>query len=363
MKKPLVSIIIVNYNAQKYLEKCLASIAKNTYSNYEVIVVDNGSDSFTLQESLLIPQPLGLKSKNPKGFPQQAFRLEIIPLKRNFGPAYARNRGAEKAKGKYLAFLDNDTEVEKNWLANAVEILEKDSSVGALQCKLLLNKKRDRFDYAGDYLTQWGFLAQAVEPNTKDGNQVPEGLEILAAKSAGMVVRKDVFKKIGGFDEDYFIYMEETDLCWRVWLSGKRVVFTNTSKVFHEFGTTAFINPSLGHKNAKYHGTKNYIATLSKNLSLKKLLRILPIHLALWFGIAFFLVLKRDFKGGIFVLCGICYNLFHLPDTLQKRKIVQKMRCVTDGKLFSKIYHPALLTYFIKKMTGRSERIGLAKGW
>lgn len=345
---PLVSIIIVNYNAQPYLEKCLASIAKNSFQEYEVIVVDNGSERF--EHTPLTP----LIPHSP---------LKLIKLENNKGPAYARNLAAKKAKGKYLAFLDNDTEVHKDWLTNAVKVMESNSNIGALQCKLLLNKHRERFDYAGDYLTQWGFLAQVIEANTKDTNQVPEGLEILAAKSAGMLIRKDTFIRVGRFDEDYFIYVEETDLSWRVWLAGKKVVFTNESVVYHEFGTTNMLNPKLGSKNVKYHGTKNYLTTLIKNLSVKELIKILPLHLICWLGIASVHILRGQFRDTLYIFQGIAYNVIHLPKILEKRFAIQQSRQVSDTQIFPVIFKKVSLSYFINKLTGRSEAIGNAKGW
>ncbi|MFH1896428.1 MAG: glycosyltransferase [bacterium] len=336
MKKPLVSVIIVNYNGQAYLEKCLKSIGKSTPFNFEVLVVDNGSSNFNASPlNPLIPL-------NP---------LKVIKLPSNFGPAYARNRGAEKAQGKYLAFLDNDTEVHQDWLKNAVEILEKDQTIGALQCKLLLNKDRNRFDYAGDYLTQWGFLTQVISANTKDTHQVKEGLEILAAKSAGMFIRADTFLQIGGFDKDYFIFMEETDLCWRVWLSTRRVVFTNLSVVYHEFGTTTLIDPKLQGINSKFHGTKNYITTLIKNLEAKNLAKILPWHLSLWIGLALFLLAKGRVKDAFLTFRGIWWAISHLPQTLKKRRQIQKSRQVKDKDLFPKIYRSTLFSQFYKKLT------------
>jgi len=144
---PLVSIIIVNFNDKRHLYRCLSSILKSEYPSFEIIVVDNGSTDGSVE---LVKKLFG---NNP--------RIKLIQNERNLGPAAGRNIGAEVAKGRYLAFLDNDTEVNPKWLKEAVKVMESDLTIGAAQCKLLLMGHRNRFDYAGDYLSPYGFLIQS----------------------------------------------------------------------------------------------------------------------------------------------------------------------------------------------------------
>ena len=347
-KLPLTSIIIVNFNGKKYLINCLNGVFANRYRNYEVIVVDNGSND----ESVLTIKKIFSRKNN----------LKVVALSKNFGPAFARNQGVKKAKGKYLAFLDNDTFPDKNWLQLLIPEMEKDKTIGACQCKLLLLKEPDKFDYAGDYLNQWGFLVQRVEGGEKDFGQADQKVEILSAKSAAMVIRKDVFEKIGGFDEDYFIYLEETDLSWRTWLAGYRVIFIPKSRVYHEFGTTSIIDPNLQNFNVKFHGTKNYIITNFKNLGSENLIKILIPHLLLWMGIGSWLIIKRQFKSGFFVLKGIGWFFWHIKKIWRKRILIQKKRAVSDKELMPKILIPKPFSYFYKKLS-LVEKVGNAEGW
>jgi len=347
-KRPLVSVVIVNYNGKKYLLKCLKGVFANQYLNYEVIAVDNGSTDGSVAEAM---KRYGRK-KN----------FIALGLKKNYGPAYARNRGAAKAKGKYLAFLDNDTLPEKDWLIPLVAVMEKDPSIGACQCKLLLVKDRRKFDYAGDYLSQFGFLVQRVEGGEIDRGQADQKVEILSAKSAAMIINREAFKKAGGFDKDYFIFLEETDLGWRTWLAGYRIIFVPESKVYHEFGTTSLIAPSLQNYNLRFHGTKNYITTNFKNLETINLIKILPIHIFLWLGIGIWLLVKRQFQNGFYVLKGVIWPFFNLGKLIKKRTKIQRRRKVSDNEIFPKIFRRISFKYFYDKLTG-VHKIGHAKSY
>ena len=110
---PLVSVLVVNYNGKEYLEKCLHSILSCEYQNMEIIVVDNGSKDGS--DSVL------------NKFERDNSHIHTIFLDKNYGPAYARNRGVEMAKGKYIAFLDNDTESTRDWLIESVKVMESNS--------------------------------------------------------------------------------------------------------------------------------------------------------------------------------------------------------------------------------------------
>lgn len=325
-KKIVVSVIVVNHNGKEYLLRCVRSVLANNFKDYEIIVVDNGSSDGSITF---------LKDK----LETELYNLVVLELKQNFGPALARNEGAKIAKGDYLAFLDNDTQVKKDWIIEAINIFQRDQKIGCIQCKLLLLQEKNKFDYAGEYLNQYGFLVQRAQYKETDNGQYDQEVEIMAAKSAGMFIRKDVFDRIGGFDEDYFIYVEETDLGWRSWLAGYKTVFCPLSVVYHEFSSSLRI---LGLEKTKYnvrfHGTKNYITTLIKNLSMKNLLIILPIHIWIWISLAIIiLIYKGQPRDSFCIFKGIFWNLINIKETLKKRKIIQQTRVFTDNYCFKRI--------------------------
>jgi len=234
--------------------------------------------------------------------------------------------------------------------------MSSDLLVGACQCKLLLMNDKRRFDYAGDYVSQYGFLVQKAEYGEIDNGQYDNLDEILSAKSAGMVVRTKVLSEVGLFDKDYFIYVEETDLCWRIWLGGYKVKFVPSSVVYHAFGGSSKSGSINVQYRAKFHGCKNYIMTLVKNLEFGSLVKILPIHVFLWSSLACLLFLKLKIREGRYVIRGILYNVIHLKKILEKRKYTQKLRRVSDSQIERFIMKKSRLKYLIHKFK-RGERM------
>lgn len=346
--RPSVTVLVVNYNGLGAVEKCITSVLKSKYPGVAVFVVDNDSTDGSVQT-------LEKKFSDEK-------RFQLLKLDKNLGPALARNLAMGKIKSKYVAFLDNDTVVNKNWLLEPIKMMEGDKTIASCQSKLLMAYDHRVIDYVGDYVSQYGFLVQKAPGGEMDRGQYNSNFEILSAKSAGMVLRRKAFDEVGGFDPDYFIYVEETDLGWRFWLSGYRNIFTPSSVVFHEYGTTAKRFPTEQNYRAKFHGSKNYIATLFKCLSAKNLVQILPVHIGLWLIIAIWFFIKKQPKNGFWILKGIAWNFFHLFSQLKKRAIIQEKRKITDKILFKKIMERKSLDYFYNKLVGKPSMPGV-KGY
>jgi GT2 family glycosyltransferase len=303
-------------------------------------VIDNGSTDGSVE---LVEQFL-VDTQKPK--------IKIMRNGTNIGPSAARNEGCKRALGKYVAFLDNDTQVDPLWMTRAVKLMESDSTIGAIQCKLLLIQNRNELDHVGDYITQFGFLIQRARFREVDRGQFDELVEIFATKSAGMIVRLNIFQEVEGFDDTYFIYMEETDLCWRIWLAGYRVVSLPTSVVYHDFDIATTKLAPGSRFLVKYHGTKNYVMTLLKNLDNQSLLKMLPIHLSLWIGIAVWHASRKRFRESSWIVRGILWNAMNFRATWAKRRRVQnKIRKVSDKNLMPRIMRRTDLDYLYDKIS------------
>jgi len=213
MKKiPLVSIIIVNYNGKTHLEECLSSLEKIDYKNYEIILVDNNSTDTSVEY---------VKNTYPS--------ITIIKLNRNYGFAEPNNIGAKNAKGDYLLFLNNDTTVNPNFISEMVNVLEQDPQIAI--CQSLLLKPNGEVDSSGDFIDT---LGRAYSSKNKE-NEVKK---ILSARGASMMVRKDSFWDLGGFDKRFFASFEDVDLGWRAWIWGYKIVVVPSSIVYHKGGQT-----------------------------------------------------------------------------------------------------------------------------
>lgn len=345
MSGPLVSIVVVNHNGIDFVDACLKSILDSSYNNFEVIFVDNGSTDGSLE---YVKRRFGTDS-----------RLKFIENHTSLGPAVGRNRGGRLAKGKYLIFLDNDTRVDNNFIAELIKVLEADNSIGAAQAKLLRMGTDNLYDCAGDYLGPLGFLIERSR-GAKDTGQFDYISDILSAKSAASIIRKELFDKTGGFDEDYYMYLEETDLSWRVWLAGFRVVFIPGAKVYHAFNT-----PKKDFRRyypkyvVRYYGCRNYISTLIKNLGLVSFIRFLPLHISCWVLLAFLFTLKGSFYDAFLILKGIAWNILNIRLLLKKRSFINtNIRRIADSVILNKIMGQNNLGYYSGKgfayLTGRA---------
>jgi len=248
--KPIVSIVIVNYNGRSYLQKCLESIMKNTYKNNEIILVDNNSNDDSIE------------------FVKETFpTVKIIKLSKNHGYAEPNNIGAKQAKGEFLFFLNNDTTICEKTVSELVKVLlEPDIAI----CQSLLLKPDGKIDSSGDFFTTRGFAYSSK----KEPNKIKP---ILSARGASMMVKKDIFWKLGAFDSKFFASFEDVDLGWRAWIFGYKVVLVPSSIVYHTGGKTV----QLLNSTIRFHGVKNTLVLCITNFEIlfvvKSLLKLFSI--------------------------------------------------------------------------------------
>jgi GT2 family glycosyltransferase len=332
---PFASIIILNYNGKKFLDECLTSIFNTKYENFEVILIDNGSSDGSVEYA---KEKFGEKEK-----------LKILALNRNMGFAKGNNEGFKIAKGEYIIFLNNDVRVEENWLKELIKVMERKPDIGAAQPKILLNDGI-HIDAAGCFIDYMGRVYQRGVFE-KDKGQYNSIDEVFYAKGAAIIVRRKALEEVGVFDPDYFLYYEETDLCWRIWLKGYKVAYIPNSIIYHKGGAT------VGKKRspvAIFHARKNHIATLIKNYELRNLIKYLTPLIIRMLMYTIRLFLKRNLKIGRAYIRAIFWNIVNLKKILKKRAYVQKyIRKVSDKEVMSKMLKPSefeKIKYKIKKI-------------
>jgi len=323
-KNPLVSVIIVNYNGRKLLENCFESLSKVTYTSLETIFVDNNSDDDSVHYV-------------EENYPE----TRIIKLEKNHGFAKPNNIGAKKAKGEYLLFLNNDTKVTTNFMDNLVKVMEKDPKIG--MCQSLLLKSDGKVDSSGDFIDHIGIAYSSKEMPTKV-------CEILSAKGASMIMRKNLFDNLGGFDEEFYVSFEDVDLGWRTWIFGYKVVVVPNSIVYHLGGQTT----KDMKKEIAFHGFKNQLAMKITNFESSVAMTAVP----LFFFIYGFRMLKVSldyfFKGETKITAtkyedklaqklnfatifkGIIWNWTNIRYLMRKRKILKKNRKFSTKELMKK---------------------------
>ena len=218
-----VSIIIPNYNGQKYLGDCIDSLYRLDFprDQYEIIVVDNAS------------------SDSSKGFILSTYLdVALIQAERNLGFADGCNLGIKNSRGEYIVLLNNDTVVDPNWLKELVAVADSDKEVAIVGSKLLFKHIPHEIQNAGSYLTGRGDGGD-MGSHQPDEGQFDTTREVMAVCGASMLVRRTLIEEIGALDEDFFAYYEDEDLCYRTRLYGKKIIFASKSVVYHVHAATS----------------------------------------------------------------------------------------------------------------------------
>ena len=222
-----LSVVILNWNGRRHLERYLPSVVAHTEGDAEVVVADNGSTDDSLQWLRL-------------NYPD----VRVIRLDRNYGFAGGYNRALREVESEYVLLLNSDVEVTAGWWQPLVEVLDTESDVAAVAPKLLADMERTKFEYAGaaggfiDYLGYPFCRGRILSNVEEDEGQYDNRRDIFWASGAAMCCRRELFESLGGFDEDFFAHMEEIDLQWRMQLAGWRIVVEPKSVVYHLGGGT-----------------------------------------------------------------------------------------------------------------------------
>lgn len=226
-----VSIIIVTYNSENYIEKLLKSIFDfNSDSDFEIIIIDNNSKDDSVEKLKKIQQNTRVQSKDtPK------VSVRIIENSENFGFSKGINIGAGEAMGEYLLIINPDTEWKSGSVGDFGSVFENDTSVGAIGGKILTKdgnaeKSAGRFLKTSEvFFTTLGLdetLGVRYSPNTRQ--------EVDFVSGGFVAVRRDLFERLGGFDENLFIYVEDMEFCFRVKKEGFKVLFDPSTEIIHE---------------------------------------------------------------------------------------------------------------------------------
>lgn len=250
MKK--VAVIILNWNGEKLLREFLPSVIATTDSTIaDVIVADNGSTDSSVEL---------LRNE----FPQ----VKVLEFSENFGFAEGYNRAIKETNYPYTILLNSDVATTDGWVNPLYEQMEANPNIGACQPKIRAYTNKSHFEYAGaaggfidcnGYPYCRGRIFDSVE---EDKGQYDDIIPIFWATGAALMVRSELYLKVGGLDKDFFAHMEEIDLCWRILLTGSDIVAVPQSTVFHLGGG------SLPASNPRktYLNFRNNLLMLHKNL-------------------------------------------------------------------------------------------------
>lgn len=284
-----LAVIILNWNGRKLLEQFLPVASRYSITeDADLIVADNGSTDDSVE---------WVKAHHPE--------VKVLCFSENYGFAEGYNKAIKQTQYKYTILLNSDVEVTEDWTRPLLDFMRRNSDVGALQPKIRSWKERTKFEYAGaagGYLDKLGYpycrgrLFDSIEED--HGQYDGKVVDICWASGAALMVRTDIYLKVGGLDARFFAHMEEIDLCCRIHGAGYRVVAVPDAMVFHVGGASL----AQGNPKKTYLNFRNNLLLLHKNMPIKegrKKLFIRRLYDTLAWGM---FMLKFDFKNANAVL-------------------------------------------------------------
>jgi len=305
MNPPLVTVIVLTWNGRHLLGMCLDALLDQTYPKVEVIVVDNASSDGT------------------KAFLQAHYGqwVQVVSLPQNRGYAHGNNVGFSVARGEFLVTLNNDTRVQPDWLQALVEAAKGSERVGICASKQVRMDDPDTIDSVGIGIHPNGD-SWNVGAGEKDRGQYNHPMEVFGASGASAFYRRSALREVGVFDEDFFAYEEEFDLCWRMRLMGWRCLYVPGAVLGHKGGASIARRPGL----RDYLRARNRIFCIIKNYPSSLFPEAMPclIRCELW-NLYLATVRRQTFRAWARL---DALKLF--PRMLAKRRAIQ--RCRRMGK-------------------------------
>lgn len=311
LDKSLISIIVVNWNGESHLRNSLLKLNLQTARQFEVVLVDNGSKKLNIAD--LVHEIL-------------KYELHLESLPSNLGFAAANNIGARLARGEWIVLLNADAYPEPDWLENLLKTAEENPEYNFFSSRQIQYNSPHLLDGAGDEYHFSGlawrrFFGQA------QADHEPAREEVFGACAAAAMYRREDFLAVGGFDEDYFSYMEDVDLSFRLRLAGGRCLYVPEAVVYH-VGSV-----SMGRTSdfTYYHVHRNLVWTYFKDMPGALFWLFLPLHI----GANLFLALRIWIQEGRPIALKAKWDaILALPRILRKRQLVQHARKASAGELY-----------------------------
>ena len=302
MARPLISVIIPNWNGIAFLAGCLDSLRGQTYDPFEVIVADNASTD-------------GSQALIGERYPT----VRLVQLNTNRGFTGACNAGIKAARGEVVILLNNDTEVAPDWLAEVMAAFDRHPEAGLVASKMLLFDRRDTLHTAGDLVYVSGLPANRGVWQV-DGEAYSREEYTFSACGGSAAYRKAMLDQIGLLDDDFFFSCEDVDLAWRAQLAGWKCVYAPCAVVYHRLAATG------GGVTASFYDGRNFLWVIAKNYPGELLRRHWAAVVGAQIGLGWAAVKAWRGAAARARLRGMATGLLTLPRILHKRRAIQATR-------------------------------------
>ena len=307
-----VSFVIPTYNGRSFIDTCIQSIKEQTYTNYEIIVIDDASSDESVDY---------LRST--------WHDIHVIQLQKNSGFCHAVNTGITSSSGKYVALINNDIELDPNWLESMIAAIQTQKNIFSISSKILNFHERDKIDDAGDIYTREGraFKRGYGQHST---HYMDRG-EVFSSSGAASLFDADILKNVGLFDESFTAYLDDVDIGFRARLMGYKNYYEPNAIAYH-MGSMSYRKKSI------FMGSlilKNSMAVIVKNIPSSLFWRFFPWLITGHLKTVKYVFSISGFRG---VFRGYGMFLKMLPAILIARKDIQRTRAVSTDALKNMMY-------------------------
>jgi GT2 family glycosyltransferase len=322
MKKLKASVIIPNWNGVELLKVCLKSLKNQTLSNFEIVVVDNGS-----------------KDDSVKFIEEKYPDIKLVRLRTNTGFANAVNEGFKASQGEYIILINNDTEVDKKCIEKLVNTADTKKDISFIAAKMINFYKRNTVDSAGDYIDDVGH-ADNIGRGATDEPKFLQSCPVFLVTGGGCLIKREVFGKVGLFDSDYFMYFEDVDFCFRAQLLGFKGWYEANAIIYHIQKASSNRNKAL----VEYLQFRNMTMTIIKNFPKGLLLYKLNFLRIFWVNLNTVRFLAT--QGYLMeALKAEAYILLNFSKLLKKRKEIQSKKVVSEEYIISNVRRKKLTLF------------------
>ena len=306
---PFFSVLIPNYNGIHHLPDLFSGLNSQLLTDFEVIFADDASSDGSV-----------------RWVQENARQVRILTSQENRGFVASVNMAARAARGRFFVLLNNDTQPAPEFLAELAKTICSHPRAGIVAAKLLLFGERDRIHTAGDMMGRNGI------PRNRgvwaiDSGQFDNSEGVFGGCGGAMAVRRELWEALHGFDEEFWMYIEDVDLSFRARLLGWQTAFAPAARVYHKLGGSG------GDELSSFYVGRNTIWTLAKNMPTSLLMDHAPQIAGAQLSIAFDAL--RNWRGGAARarLRGQISGLLGLPRILQKRAVVQSRKRLHDAEV------------------------------
>jgi len=340
-KSPEISVIVLNWNGKQYLKECFESLKEQTFGDFVIYLVDNGSEDGSVDF---------VKENYPE--------VEIIALSENRGFAGGVNAGIRNSQGKFVALLNNDTKVSPRWLSELHRGIIQDEKTGICSSKMLFYYTPEVINAAGDIYRTDG-VPENRGIGEKDEGQYDREEFVFGACAGAALYRRSMLEETGLFDEDYFESVEDADLSFRAQLMGYKCLYVPGALIYHVHMATVGKFSAFHFRNC----VRNRTYTLIKNMP-----GLLILRYSFWIFMTYFMEFlsivpspwkSLEMKKAYFKAFGdVLKNTFR---TLKKRRDIQKGKKVSN-KYIASILTPMSFNYYFRVMRRFGKKISEKKG-